>query len=228
MLKGINLYSGEGFADLGLHRAGWDTQAFCEIAPDKQRQLTLRFGRKPIFASDTAVTTKEKLNALGITRFDFVWGSPSVLLELKKQNKITATAGRKCLESLKISCPLGLLSKMLLASPVWASPVRKLTWKILATECNHILFQLLPSEHNIDGIESTSLPTLTVRDAIKKPMPKRNVTTKESGKVTGGQQEPLISVIGGAINPEWAELFMGAPINWTKREPSELSPWVIV
>lgn len=75
MLKGINLYAGEGFADLGLYRAGWDTQAFCEMAPDKQRQLTLRFGRKPIFASDTAVT-KEKLNALGITRFDFVWGSP--------------------------------------------------------------------------------------------------------------------------------------------------------
>lgn len=59
------------------------------------------------------------------------------------------------------------------------------------------------------------LPTLTAMDSGDKPMPPRKKTTKESGKTTGGQKPPILSVVGGALNPEWCEAYMGFPVGHT-------------
>ena len=63
----------------------------------------------------------------------------------KKARKMTVTSGRRCLELLKSSSPLGWLVKTLLTSSVWHSNARKLTWKVKGTKCNHLLFQLAVS-----------------------------------------------------------------------------------
>ena len=60
------------------------------------------------------------------------------------------------------------------------------------------------------------LPTLTVMDSAEKPMPPRNKTTKESGKAMGGQKPPILSLVGGALNPEWCEIYMGFPVGHTE------------
>lgn len=147
--------------------------------------------------------------------------SHSQLQAKKDQQRMTVISGQKCSELYKRQGPLGSLVKMLLTSSTWHSHARKLTWKVSATPCNHLLFQLVPSMLNIEGIECGLLPTLTVMDSAEKPMPPRKKTTKESGKVIGGQKPPLISVIGGKINPEWAEQFMGFPVGWTNIESKE-------
>lgn len=78
---------------------------------------------------------------------------------------MTATSGRRCFESFSKRSPLGLLVKTLLISPIWHSPVRKLTWSMKATPCSHLLFQLVPSEHPTDVTEFGLLPTPMASDA---------------------------------------------------------------
>jgi hypothetical protein len=57
--------------------------------------------------------------------------------------------------------------------------------------------------------ESGSLPTVTVFDSAKKPLPPRKKNP------SGGQKPGLISVIGDALNPDFTEWMMGIPINWS-------------
>ena len=64
--------------------------------------------------------------------------------------------------------------------------------------------------------ELENYPTPCVRDSGEKPLPPRRKTTKESGKITGGQKPPLLTVIGGALNPTWVEWLMGVPLGWTE------------
>jgi len=59
--------------------------------------------------------------------------------------EMTVTSGRKCLELLKPSDPLGYFVKMLLESLIWHSTVCYLTWKVRATPAGHLLFRLVPS-----------------------------------------------------------------------------------
>ena len=92
------------------------------------------------------------------------------------ERMITVTSGRKCLEPLEKSSPLGLLVKTLLESSAWYSPARRLKWEVSnlssekvtvrqysdnnssqrpsvktlsekATPSNRLLFRLVPSEH---------------------------------------------------------------------------------
>jgi hypothetical protein len=84
----------------------------------------------------------------------------------KRERKITATSGRKCFDLYSKSSPLGSLVKMLLTSLIWHSPARKLTWKVKATPCSHLLFQLVPSERPIEETECGLLPTPRACDVI--------------------------------------------------------------
>lgn len=84
----------------------------------------------------------------------------------KKERKMTATSGRKCFDLYSKSSPLGSLVKMLLTSSIWHSHVRRLTWKVKATPCNQLLFQLVPSEHRTDETECGLLPTPMASDVI--------------------------------------------------------------
>lgn len=67
----------------------------------------------------------EKLMSL---QRDFL-ANPSARQEKEKARQMTVISGRKCCEQLMKSGPLGLLARMLLESPQWYCPVRKLQWQ---------------------------------------------------------------------------------------------------
>lgn len=59
-----------------------------------------------------------------------------------------------------------------------------------------------------------SLPTPTTFDSGN-PMPPRKKNP------SGGQKPPLVSVIGGKLNPEFVEYLMGYPLGWSEIEKPE-------
>ena len=67
------------------------------------------------------------------------------------------------------------------------------------------------TEKSGDGLATVlrKLPTMTLQDA------KNNGGPSEARRNT----PPLNSVIGGPLNPEWCEWFMGWPIGWTGLQP---------
>jgi len=87
--------------------------------------------------------------------------NPSVKPGSAKAQRMTATSGRRCLELLNNADPLGSLLKTLLVTSEWGSTKCSLIWKAKATPQGRLLFQLVPSMHTINEIESGLLPTPT-------------------------------------------------------------------
>ena len=110
--------------------------------------------------------------------------------------------------------------KTSLASEINNSTLLGKEWPASGIILNGTLYPLRRSGPIISEKGSSRWPTLTAMDSAKKPMPSRKKTLKESGKITGGQCPPLISVIGGPIHPHFAEALMLYPIGWT-----ELTVW---
>lgn len=69
----------------------------------------------------------------------------------------------------------------------------------------------IPGTKRRDGLQTaiSKMPALTVQDA------KNNGGASQQIRNTA----PLNSVIGGPLNPEWCEWFMGWPIGWTGLQP---------
>jgi DNA (cytosine-5)-methyltransferase 1 len=72
-MKVLDLFSGIGGFSLGLHRAGMETVAFCEIELYPQAVLRKNFPGVPIY-DDVRTVTAERLRADGIDRIDLVCG----------------------------------------------------------------------------------------------------------------------------------------------------------
>jgi hypothetical protein len=74
------------------------------------------------------------------------------------ERKMTATSGRKCLEQFARFNRAGLWAKtfaaLLIGMEGWYSTKCRLTWKMRATKSHRIYFQLAPSTHPTEGIES--------------------------------------------------------------------------
>lgn len=102
----------------------------------------------------------------------------------KRERQITATSGRKCFASYNKHSPLGSLVKMLLTSPIWHSRARKLTWKVRATPCNHLWFQLVPSERHTDATEYGLWATPNTMDSLP-PRSKAALEKQMSGPRKG-------------------------------------------
>lgn len=77
-----------------------------------------------------------------------------------------------------------------------------------------------PAEYKRNSLALTakmlSLPTPTTFDSGG-PLPLRKKNPN------GGQKPPLVSVIGGKLNPQFVEWMMGYPEDWTKVELKELN-----
>jgi DNA (cytosine-5)-methyltransferase 1 len=72
-MKVLDLFSGIGGFSLGLHRAGMQTVAFCEIEKYPQAVLKKNFPGVPIY-DDVRTITAEQLRADGIDTVDLVCG----------------------------------------------------------------------------------------------------------------------------------------------------------
>ena len=79
----------------------------------------------------------------------------------EEAQKMTVTSGLKCLELSRNCGQLGYLERMLLASSIWASTARYLTWKARATKQGRLYFRLAPSKPRISENDVLLLPTPT-------------------------------------------------------------------
>ena len=70
--------------------------------------------------------------------------------------RMNATCGRKCAALLPNCGPVGCLGKMLLASSIWGSTKRSLTWQKRDTLFSHSYFRLAVSAHGMSASELLS------------------------------------------------------------------------
>ena len=70
--------------------------------------------------------------------------------------RMNATCGRKCAALLPSCGPVGCLGKMLLASSIWGSTKRFLTWQKRDTLFSHSYFRLAASAHGMSASELLS------------------------------------------------------------------------
>lgn len=82
--------------------------------------------------------------------------SPSPPPENGRALRMNATCGRKCAELLPSCGPVGCLGKMLLASSIWGSTKRSLTWQKRDTLFSHSYFRLAASAHGMSASELLS------------------------------------------------------------------------
>ena len=82
--------------------------------------------------------------------------SHSVQPESARDLRIPAIYGRKCAELLPNCGPLTCLGKMLLASSIWGSTKRSLTWQKRDTLFSHSYFRLAVSAHGMSASELLS------------------------------------------------------------------------
>ena len=78
------------------------------------------------------------------------------LQENGKDLRIPATSGRRCAELLPSCGPVGCLGKMLLASSIWGSTKRYLTWQKRDTLFSHSYFRLAASARGMSASELLS------------------------------------------------------------------------
>ena len=74
----------------------------------------------------------------------------------EKALRMSATCGRKCAALLPNCGPVGCLGKMLLASSIWGSTKRFLTWQKRDTLFSHSYFRLAASAHGMSASELLS------------------------------------------------------------------------
>ena len=82
--------------------------------------------------------------------------SHSPARESGKDLKINANCGRKCAGLLQNCGPVSCLGKMLLASSIWGSTKRYLTWQKRDTLFSHSYFRLAASAHGMSASELLS------------------------------------------------------------------------
>lgn len=70
--------------------------------------------------------------------------------------RMNATYGRKCAGLLRSLSPVGCLGRMLLASSIWGSTKRSLTWQKRDTLFSHSYFRLAASAHGMSAKELLS------------------------------------------------------------------------
>lgn len=82
--------------------------------------------------------------------------SPSPPPESGGVLRMNATCGRRCAELLPNCGPVGCLGKMLLASSIWGSTKRSLTWQKRDTLFSHSYFRLAASARGMSASELLS------------------------------------------------------------------------
>jgi hypothetical protein len=93
----------------------------------------------------------------------------SALQENEKEQRTTATCGRRCLELSESVNPVGSWARtfagLLVGRTDWFSKRVTLTWKLSGTPSNRLLFQLVPQAmHLTEGTEFGLLPTPTTQE----------------------------------------------------------------
>ena len=160
--------------------------------------------------------------------------SHSALQENGKGLRMTATCGRRCVESLMRFDRVGWWAKtyaaFLIGERVWSSSRCRLIWKLRGTGSGRVYCQLVVLEPSIAGTGFGLLPTPLVFPAARRLQDEKNIS--RSGKRTGLMllqmaRENLLpaplddssGVIPGPtsqLNPRFVLEMMGFPPDWTE------------
>ena len=104
--------------------------------------------------------------------------SPSPPPENGRALRMNATCGRKCAALLPSCGPAGCLGKMLLASSIWGSTKRSLTWQKRDTLFSHSYFRLAASAHGMSASE-----LLSSRLMFPTPLASDNNTARDAASL---------------------------------------------
>ena len=150
------------------------------------------------------------------------------LQENIKEQRMNATCGKRCLELSESVNPVGswarTFGEFILGRTDWFSKRVTLTWKILGTPSNRLLFQLVPQAMRpTDATEFGLLPTPTTSELHEMlPTPtaqqERANASIDRGKGNLSDEVATRFQVGGKssqLSPLFVEEMMGFPKNWT-------------
>ena len=120
---------------------------------------------------------KQDLKQLPLSQAGFPV-SPSPPPENGRALRMNATCGRKCAALLPSCGPVGCLGKMLLASSIWGSTKRSLTWQKRDTLFSHSYFRLAVSAHGMSASE-----LLSSRLMFPTPLASDNNTARDAASL---------------------------------------------
>ena len=168
-LHHIDLCSGIGGFALGFEWAGLSRPVlFCDIEPWSRKILAKHWPDVPI-TDDVKVIANDQIDLFQELTPEkpslpqAIPASPSVSLESKKAQKMTAISGRSLAKLLHTKDPLLQFSKMFMATLPWASTKCLLTWKPKITPRGRLLCQLAASTPRTDATDSGLLHTPTAK-----------------------------------------------------------------
>ena len=184
-------------------------------------------------------TTLQQLTLLSVDSL----ASHLALPGSSEARQMTVTSGRRCSALCKSSSRLGWLVRTCLTSQTFTSTRCYLIWRVRATKRGRLIFRLAPSMRGTSASERSFWPTLRAEekgdyqyDRGDHTKPRLTLsgmvrfyptlTVNDSKNNAAPSQfkrdtKALNVVVGGPLNPTWAEWFMGFPIGWTDLEHSE-------